>query len=75
MAGSRTPWAIIVATAVSALVAGGALLAANRLGDRSAPASRTSAPVTSEVGVDGCLVRPCCRPLVAGAVRPSWHWP
>jgi hypothetical protein len=59
VAGSRRPWAVIVATVVSALVAGGALIAANRLGDHAAPASRTSSPPTSSVGVDGCLVRPC----------------
>jgi hypothetical protein len=59
VAASRTPWAIVAAAVLSALVAGGALLAADRLGDRSAPASRTSAPPTSAIGVDGCVVRPC----------------
>ena len=59
MAISRTPWAVVTAVLVSALVAGGALLAANRLGDRSAAAPSTSSPPPSEVGPDGCLVRPC----------------
>ncbi len=59
MAGSRRPWAVMAAAVVSALVAGAALLVANQVGDRSAPAVHTSAPATSKIGVDGCLVRPC----------------
>lgn len=59
MAGRRTPWAIVVAAVLSALVAGGALIAANQVRDRPDPASATSAPPTSSVGPDGCLVRPC----------------
>jgi hypothetical protein len=59
VAGSRRPWAVIVATVASALVAGGALIAANRLADHPSPASQPSSAPTSSVGVDGCLVRPC----------------
>ncbi len=59
MAGARRPWAVIVAVVVSALVAGGALVVSTQLRDRSEPAPRTTAPATSAVGVDGCVVRPC----------------
>ena len=59
MAISRRPWAIIAVSAMSALVAGAALIAANQLGDRSGAASHTTTPATSKVGVDGCVVRPC----------------
>lgn len=67
MASRRAPWAVIVAAVVSALVAGGALVAATQLRDRAAAPSRTTAPPTSEVGVDGCLVPPC-RVLATAAV-------
>jgi hypothetical protein len=50
---------VIVAVVVAALVAGGALVAANRVRDTPPAASATSAPPTSKVGPDGCLVRPC----------------
>ncbi len=59
MAGRRTPWAVVVAAVVAALVAGGALITANQVRDRPASASATSAPPTSSVGPDGCLVHPC----------------
>jgi hypothetical protein len=57
--GRGTPWGVVVAVALSALVAGGALIAANQVADRPDPVPETSAPPTSSVGPDGCLVRPC----------------
>jgi hypothetical protein len=59
VAGGRRPWAVIVAVVVSALVAAGALIASTQLRTRSSEAPRTTAPPTSAVGVDGCVVRPC----------------
>jgi hypothetical protein len=57
--GRRTPWGVVVAAVLSALVAGGALIAANQVGDRPARVSETSAPPTSSVGPDGCRTPPC----------------
>jgi hypothetical protein len=57
--GRRTPWGVVVAVVVAALVAGGALIAANQVRDKPAQASRTSAPPSPSVGPDGCVTRPC----------------
>jgi hypothetical protein len=50
-----------VAVVVAALIAGGALLTATQLRQRTTPATtRTSTPpASSGVGVDGCAVEPC----------------
>ncbi|MGH3877343.1 MAG: hypothetical protein ACRDSK_09950 [Actinophytocola sp.] len=60
MAGRR-PWAVIVVAVLSALVAGGALVAAHQARDRpaatSTPPSASTSP--SQVDVDGCVREPC----------------
>lgn len=53
---------MVVAAVVSALVAGGALVAAAVVRDRgetAATPTSSPAPTTSGVGLDGCLVKPC----------------
>jgi hypothetical protein len=62
MARQGRPWAVVITIAVSALVAAGALATAATLRHRDTAGTTTTGttpPVTSGVGVDGCLVRPC----------------
>lgn len=58
---SRTPWAVVVAAVVSALVAGGALLGAHLVREQRAGAAGSPAPssTTSAVEQAGCRVEPC----------------
>jgi hypothetical protein len=59
LASRRTPWAVIIAAVLSALVAGGALVYAGQVRDRPGAAPETTTPATTSVGPDGCVLRPC----------------
>jgi hypothetical protein len=64
VARSRRPWPVLVATLLAALVAGSALvtaavLRADRAGAGDASTTTLPSPMTSGVGVDGCVVEPC----------------
>jgi hypothetical protein len=60
MARTGTPWAVVTATVLSALVAAGALVAAVVLREStSATEAVTTPPSTPAVGIDGCLHEPC----------------
>jgi hypothetical protein len=60
MARSGTPWAVVTATVLSALIAAGALVTAAVLREDPTPSEAgTTQPSTPSVGVDGCLVEPC----------------
>lgn len=64
MARTRTPWAVVLTTLVSALVAAGALAASATLRDRGettagSETTTTGTRTTSGAGIDGCLVEPC----------------
>ena len=63
MARGGRPWAVVITTVVSALVAAGAVATSAALRDRGTAtepvADDTTTQVTPGVGVDGCLVPPC----------------
>jgi hypothetical protein len=62
MARGGRPWAVVITTVVSALVAAGALAASAALRDRGTSTEatdETTTHTTPGVGVDGCLVQPC----------------
>jgi hypothetical protein len=62
VARGERPWAVVITTVVSALVAAGAVAASAALRDRGTAAEATedtTTHVTPGVGVDGCLVPPC----------------
>jgi hypothetical protein len=58
---SRRPWALITAAVLAALVAAGALVAANAVREQRAAAPPTESRSTepAPVGVRGCRVEPC----------------
>jgi hypothetical protein len=63
MASAGKPWATVIASAVCALVAAGALATAASLRDQDGPPSTPETskprPTTAGVGVDGCAKDPC----------------